>query len=40
MAAAERDKLKARVRGRMPTDAHGCVTWRARANAVKARVAV
>ena len=40
MTAAERDKLKARVRGRMPTDAQGCVTWRARANAVKARVAV
>jgi len=39
MPAAELDKLKSRVRARMPTDAHGRVTWRARANAVKARVA-
>ena len=40
MTTAERDKLKARVRERMPSDAKGNVRWRARANAVKARVAV
>jgi len=39
MPAAERDKLKARVRARVSTDARGPFTWRARANAVKARVA-
>jgi ubiquinone/menaquinone biosynthesis C-methylase UbiE len=38
MPAAERDKLKARVRARMPADSFGRVTWKARANAVKARV--
>jgi SAM-dependent methyltransferase len=39
MPVAERDKLKARVRGRMPADSLGRVTWSARASAVKARVA-
>lgn len=39
MSTEERDKLKARVRARMPTDSMGRVTCRARANAVKARVA-
>jgi SAM-dependent methyltransferase len=39
MPAEERDKLKARVRARMPADSLGRVTWSARANAVKARVA-
>jgi SAM-dependent methyltransferase len=38
MPAAERDRLKARVRARMPADELGRVTWIARANAVKARV--
>jgi SAM-dependent methyltransferase len=39
MPVEERDKLKARVRARMPADSLGRVTWSARANAVKARVA-
>ena len=39
MSIEERDKLKARVRARLPTDSMGRVTWSARANAVKARVA-
>jgi SAM-dependent methyltransferase len=38
MSVEERDKLKARVRARLPTDSKGRVTWSARANAVKARV--
>jgi hypothetical protein len=38
MPVEERDKLKARVRDRMPADSLGRVTWSARANAVKARV--
>jgi SAM-dependent methyltransferase len=40
MSAGERDGVKARVRARLPTDSAGRVTWRARANAVKGRVAV
>jgi SAM-dependent methyltransferase len=39
MSAEDRDKLKERVRARLPTDAMGRVTWTARANAVKGRVA-
>jgi SAM-dependent methyltransferase len=39
MPGKQRDKLKARVCARMPADALGRVTWIARANAVKARVA-
>jgi ubiquinone/menaquinone biosynthesis C-methylase UbiE len=39
MPGEERQKLKARVRARMPADALGRITWSARANAVKARVA-
>jgi SAM-dependent methyltransferase len=38
MSVEERDKLKARVRARLPTDSKGRVTWNARANAVKGRV--
>jgi SAM-dependent methyltransferase len=38
MPVEERNKLKARVRDRMPADSLGRVTWSARANAVKARV--
>ena len=38
MTAQEREKLKARVRARLPPDAMGRVTHRARANAVKGRV--
>jgi SAM-dependent methyltransferase len=38
MSVAQRDRLKARVRARLPADTMGRVTWRARANAVKARV--
>ena len=38
MSPADRNKLKARARTRMSADAHGRVTWTARANAVKARV--
>jgi SAM-dependent methyltransferase len=39
MSAEERDRVKARVRARMPTDSSGRVTWSARANAVKGYVA-
>jgi SAM-dependent methyltransferase len=39
MSVEQRDKLKARVRARMPADPTGRVTWRARASAVKGRVA-
>ena len=39
MSVEERDELKARVRARLPTDSMGRVTWSARANAVRARVA-
>jgi SAM-dependent methyltransferase len=39
MTAADRDRLKARVRARLPTDSSGGVSWKARANAVKGRVA-
>jgi len=39
MPVADRDKLKARVRARLPADSMGRVTWRAGANAVKGRVA-
>lgn len=39
MPVEERDKLKARVRDRMPADSLGRVRCSARANAVKARVA-
>jgi SAM-dependent methyltransferase len=38
MSVEARDKLKARVRARLPSDSKGRVTWSARANAVKARV--
>jgi SAM-dependent methyltransferase len=38
MTADEREKLKARVRTRLPPDAMGRVTHRARANAVKGQV--
>jgi len=38
MTVHEREKLKARVRARLPPDAMGRVTRRARANAVKGRV--
>jgi SAM-dependent methyltransferase len=40
MTADERTTLKARVRARLPTDATGHVTRRARANAVKGRVPI
>jgi ubiquinone/menaquinone biosynthesis C-methylase UbiE len=39
MSVEEREQLKARVRARLPADPTGRVTWIARANAVKARVA-
>jgi ubiquinone/menaquinone biosynthesis C-methylase UbiE len=39
MSAAEREKLKERVRARLPADPGGRVSWRARANAVQGRVA-
>ena len=39
MSVKQRDKLKERVRARLPTDAMGRVTWTARANAVKGRSA-
>ena len=39
LSVEQRDALKARVRARLPADPMGRVTWRARANAVKARVA-
>src|SRR5262249_20674076 len=35
MTARDREKLKARVRARLPTDSTGRVTRRARANAIK-----
>ena len=35
MTAADREKLKARVSARLPADAAGRVTWRARVNAIK-----
>jgi SAM-dependent methyltransferase len=38
MSMSERDKLKTRVRTRMPIDVSGRVVWSARANAVKGRV--
>jgi hypothetical protein len=38
MAVEERECLKARVRARLPTDAMGRLTARARANAIKALV--
>jgi SAM-dependent methyltransferase len=39
MTVADRDKLKARVCARLPTDSLGRVSWKACANAVKGRVA-
>jgi SAM-dependent methyltransferase len=39
MSAAQRGRLKERVRAWLPADSTGRVTWRARANAVKGRVA-
>lgn len=39
MTPDDRTQLKARVRARLPADAAGRVTWRARANAIKGRVA-
>jgi SAM-dependent methyltransferase len=39
MPVADRGKLKARVRAHLPADSMGRVAWRARANAVKGRVA-
>ena len=39
MAAAEVERLKARLRARLPADATGRITYSARANAVKGRVA-
>jgi len=39
MSVEQRDALRTRVRTRMPTDPIGRVTWSARANAVKGRVA-
>lgn len=39
MSVEQRDELKARVRARLPTDCMDRVTWSARANAVRARVA-
>jgi hypothetical protein len=38
MTPGEREKLRARVRARLPADAMGRVTRRALANAIKARV--
>jgi SAM-dependent methyltransferase len=38
MSAAQRDKVKAAVRARLPIDVSGGVSWTARANAVKGRV--
>ena len=37
MSVADRSKLKAQVRVRLPADSMGRVTWRARAHAVKGR---
>ena len=39
MSVEQRGRLKERVRARLPADSIGRVTWRARANAVKGRVA-
>lgn len=39
MRQMERDELKARVHARMSPDTHGNVTWSARANAIKGRMA-
>ena len=39
LSAEQRGLLKERVRARLPADSTGRVTWRARANAVKGRVA-
>lgn len=39
MPVEQRDKLKERVRARLPVDQMGRVTWTARASAVKGRVA-
>ena len=39
MSAEERNKLNVRVRARLPTEPTGRVSWRARAHAVKGRVA-
>jgi hypothetical protein len=36
--AGEVEKLKVRVRARLPADAHGRITYSARANAVRGRV--
>jgi hypothetical protein len=38
MPPGEVDKLKARLRDRLPGDADGRITYSARANAVKGRV--
>lgn len=38
MSVGQRDQLKAGVRARLPVDSAGRFVWRARANAVKARV--
>ena len=38
MAPSDIELLKARVRARLPADATGCITYSARANAVKGRV--
>jgi ubiquinone/menaquinone biosynthesis C-methylase UbiE len=40
MSNEARAALKERVRARLPVDSIGCVTWTARASAVKGRVAV
>jgi hypothetical protein len=39
MAPSDIELLKARVRARLPADATGSITYSARANAVKGRVA-
>ena len=39
MAADEVERLKTRLRARLPADATGRITYSARANAVKGRVA-
>lgn len=38
MASGDVERLKARVRERLPADAAGCITYSARANAAKGRV--
>jgi hypothetical protein len=38
MASGEAERLKTRVRARLPADAAGRITYAARANAVKGRV--